>query len=55
MFKSYSSTKKDESDYKSEALAEGWKKRINLVQQMYITQQYRTDNGMDSNKEIVVS
>ena len=55
MFKSHSSTKKDESDYKSEALAEGWKKRINLVQQMYITQQYRTDNGMDSNKEIVVS
>ena len=52
MFKSHSSTKKDEFDSKSEALAEGWKTGINLVQQIYIAQQYQTDNGMDLDKEV---
>ena len=52
MFKSHSSTKKEESDSESGALAVGWKQEINLVQQMYIAQQYRTDNGMDSDKEV---
>ena len=52
IFKSHSSTKKNESDFKSEALAEGWKKGINLVQQMYIAQQYQTDNGVDLDEEV---
>ena len=52
MFKFHSSTKKEESDSESEALADGWKKGINLVQQMYIDQQYRTDNGMDLDEEV---
>ena len=32
MFKFHSSTKKDKSDSESEALADGWKKGVNLVQ-----------------------
>ena len=52
MFKSHSSTKKEESDSESEASADGWKKGINLVQQMFIAQQYRQDTGMDSEEEI---
>ena len=51
MFKSHSSTKKEESDSESEASAICWKQGTNLVQQMYIAQQYRTDNSMESNKE----
>ena len=52
MFRSHSSTKKDDSDSESEASADGWKKGINLVQQMFIAQQYQKDNGMHSDKEI---
>ena len=52
MFKSHSSTKKDDSDSESEASADGWKKGINLVQQMFIAQQYRQDNGMHSDTEV---
>ena len=52
MFKSYSSTKKDDSDSESEASADGWKKGVNLVQQMFIAQQYCKDNGMNSDEEI---
>ena len=52
MFKYHFSTKKEESDSESKALSVGWKKDINLVQQMFIAQQYRTDNGMDSDEEV---
>ena len=48
IFKSHSSTKKEESDSESEALAVSWKQGINLVKKMYIVQQYQTDNDMDS-------
>ena len=47
-----SSAKKEESDSESEASADGWKKGVNLVQQMFIAQQYWKENGMDSEKEI---
>ena len=47
-----SCAKKEESDSKSEASADGWKKGINLVQQMYIAQQYQTDNDMALDKEV---
>ena len=51
MFQSYSSTKKD-SDFNSERTgATGWKKGISTFHQMYITQQYCQDNGMDLDKE----
>ena len=30
-----------------------WAQGVNLVQQMYITQTYRRDNGMDSDEEVV--
>mmetsp|Transcript_45787 Transcript_45787/g.46435 ORF Transcript_45787/g.46435 Transcript_45787/m.46435 type:complete len:143 (+) Transcript_45787:919-1347(+) len=46
MFQSHSATKAD-SDSDSEKVSTGWKKSINTVHQMYITQQYRQDNGMD--------
>ena len=49
MFQSHSSTKED-SDSDSEN--SGWKKGISTVHKMYITQQYRQDNGMDSDKEV---
>ena len=52
MFKSHSSVKKDDSDYESVALAYGWKKGVNLVQQMFIAEQYRKDNGMNTDEEI---
>ena len=32
--------------------SDGWKKGVNLVQQMFITQQYRKDNGMNLVEEI---
>ena len=51
MSKMIKSSKRDDSDSKSEASAEGWKKGINLVQQMFIAQQYKKDNGMHSDKE----
>ena len=47
-----SSGKKDDSDSKTETSADGWRKSINLVQQMFIVQQYRQDNGMHLDKEI---
>ena len=47
-----SSAKKNDSDSESKASADGWKKGINLVQHMFIAQQYRQDTGMDSNEEI---
>ena len=52
MFKSHSFTKKEESNSESETLAIGWKQGINLVQQMYIAQQYRRYNGLDSDEEV---
>ena len=53
MCKAHFSTKKEESDTKSESTATtGWKQGINSVQQMNIAQQYRQDNGMDSDKEV---
>ena len=51
MFKTHSSTKKD-SDSDSEPEETGWKKGISTVHQMYIAQQYRSDNGMDLDKEV---
>ena len=46
MSKIIKSSKRDDSDSKSKALAEGWKKGINLVQQIFIAQHYKKDNGM---------
>ena len=46
MSKMIKSSNRNDSDSKSKASAEGWKKNINLVQQMFITQQYKKDNGM---------
>ena len=52
MFKSHSSTKED-SDSDSELTGTtGWKKGISTVHQMYIAHQYRTDNGMDLDKDV---
>ena len=52
MFKSHSSTKED-SDSDSELTGTmGWKKGISTVHQMYIAQQYRSDNGMDSDEDV---
>ena len=45
------SSKRDDSDSKSEASAEGWRKGINLVQQMFIAQQYKKDNSMHSDDQ----
>ena len=52
MIKSSQSSKKEISDSKSDSSTAEWKKGVNQVQQMYIAQQYRADNGMDSDKEI---
>ena len=30
-----------------------WAKGVNLVQQMYISQAYKRDNGMDSDEEVM--
>ena len=46
-----SSIEKEESDSKSEPLADGLKKGVNLVQQMFIAE-HGKDNGMDSDEEI---
>ena len=45
-------SEKANSDSKSKSSTVEWKKSVNWVQQMYITQQYWADNGMDSDKEI---
>ena len=52
MIKSSHSSKKKNSDSKSDSLTAKWKKGVNEVQQMYIAQQYRADSDMDSDKEI---
>mmetsp|Transcript_45786 Transcript_45786/g.46433 ORF Transcript_45786/g.46433 Transcript_45786/m.46433 type:complete len:144 (+) Transcript_45786:139-570(+) len=53
MFRSHSSTKEESgSDSKSAVGTTGWKKGISTVHQMYIIQQYRQDNGMDSDKDV---
>ena len=52
MFKAHLSTKKNDSDSESEASAQGWKKGISIVHQMYIGQQYRQDLGINSEEEI---
>ena len=44
------SSKRDDSDSESEA-TEGWKKNVSLVHQMYIAQQFKKDNGMDSDND----
>ena len=51
MFKSHSSNK-EESDSDSESSTADWKKGINQVQQMYIAQQYRANNGMDFKEDV---
>ena len=52
MFKSHSSNTKEKSDSDSKSSAADWKKGINQVQQMYIAQQYRVDNCMDSEEDV---
>ena len=49
MFKSHSPTK--ESDSESKTTADGWKKNISLVHQIYIAQQFKKDNSMDSDDD----
>ena len=41
------SSRKDDSDSESDA-TEGWKKNVSLVHQMYIAQQFKRDNSIDS-------
>lgn len=50
MFKSHSSTKKEESDDKSDK--GDWKKGLSTCHQMYIAMQYRQDNGLDNDDNI---
>ena len=52
MIKLSQSSKKEDSKSESEGSTAEWKKGVSQVQQMYIAQQYRADNGMDSEEEI---
>ena len=52
MIKLSQSSKKEDSDSKSEGSTAEWKKSVGQVQQMYIAQQYRANNGMDLEEEI---
>ena len=52
MINSSLSSKKENSDSESKLSTAEWEKGVNQVQQMYIAQQYRADNSMDSDKEI---
>ena len=47
-----SSVEKIDSDSDSNTESPEWKKGVNQIQQMYIAQQQRTDNNMDSDEEI---
>ena len=44
--------KAEESDSELASSTADWKKGVNSCQQMYIAQQYRQDNGMDSDEEV---
>ena len=43
----------DSSSDEESSNQHSWAKGVNLVQQMYTTQAYKRDNGMDSDKEVV--
>ena len=43
---------KEESDSDSKSVAADWKKGVNQVQQMYMAQQYRQNNGLDSEEDV---
>ena len=42
----------EDSDSKSASSTAEWKKGINSCQQMYIAQQFRADNGLDSGEDV---
>ena len=46
-------TESSSDEESANQLQHSWTKGINQVQQMYITQTYKRDNGMDSDKEVV--
>ena len=52
MIKSCVSSKKEDSESESKGSTTKWKKSVSQVQQMYIAQQYRVDNGMELEEEI---
>ena len=51
LVKSHAS-KADESDSDSASSTADWKKGVNSLQQMYIAQQYRQNNGLDSEEDV---
>ena len=56
LMSSKSSTRTIDTESSSDdesASQHSWAKGVNLVQQMYISQAYKRDNGMDSDEEVV--